>query len=393
MSIFVSILGLAVLILVHEAGHFSVARWVGMKPRKFYIGFGPPLAKTVRNGVEYGIGSIPLGGYVKIPGMHRPAPGDLRASLRPEDRERLHEHLDRLDEALRRGDEEAARERLRELEPHVGRSRAFQELEGSLAEDAYWRQKTWKRVAVIAAGPVTNVVLAIVLFTGIYVTGVPQPSRVVGAVSASTPAARAGVHEGDKVIAVAGRRVTPDTLAKRIRATEGRPFTMVVLRHGRRVTIGPLRAEWRDGAYRIGIGIAQPLGPGQSPPHAFVSALRVTWDVTSQTVSGIGGLIVGRGTDQVSSSVGIVNASSDAFKASFRDFLGVMGLISLALALLNLLPVLPLDGGHIVMSIAERIRGRAFSQSVYMRYSAIGFALFALLLYIGLRNDITNLGG
>ena len=127
--------------------------------------------------------------------------------------------------------------------------------------------------------------------------------------------------------------------------------------------------------------------------HAFVSALRVTWDVTSQTISGIGGLIVGRGTDQVSSSVGIVNASSDAFKASFRDFLGVMGLISLALALLNLLPVLPLDGGHIVMSIAERVRGRAFSQTVYMRYAAIGFALFALLLYIGLRNDITNLGG
>jgi regulator of sigma E protease len=393
MSIFVSILGLAVLIVVHEAGHFFVARWVGMKPRKFYIGFGAPLVKTVRNGVEYGIGSIPLGGYVKIPGMHRPAPGDLRASLRPDDRERLHEHLERLDEALRRGDEEAARERLRELEPHVGRSRAFQELEGALAEDAYWRQTTWKRIVVIAAGPITNVLLAIVLFTGIYVTGVPQPSRIVGAVSASSPAARAGVHEDDKVVAVAGHRVTPDTLAKRIRATEGRPFTMIVLRDGRRVTIGPLRAERRDGAYRIGIGIAQPLGPGQTPPHAFVSALRVTWDVTSQTISGIGGLIVGRGTDQVSSSVGIVNASSDAFKASFRDFLGVMGLISLALALLNLLPVLPLDGGHIVMSIAERLRGRAFSQSVYMRYAAIGFALFALLLYIGLRNDITNLGG
>jgi regulator of sigma E protease len=88
-----------------------------------------------------------------------------------------------------------------------------------------------------------------------------------------------------------------------------------------------------------------------------------------------------------------VQASSNAFKESFHDFLGVMGLISLALALLNLLPVLPLDGGHIVMAIAEKVRGRSFSQAVYMRYAAIGFAIFALLLYFGLRNDIANLGG
>ena len=77
MSILVSILGLAFLILIHEAGHFFVARAVGMNPRKFYIGFPPAVAKTKRNGIEYGIGAIPLGGYVKIPGMHRPAAGDL----------------------------------------------------------------------------------------------------------------------------------------------------------------------------------------------------------------------------------------------------------------------------------------------------------------------------
>jgi len=76
-SIFVSLLGLAFLILVHEAGHFFVARGVGMNPRKFYLGFPPAIIKTKRNGIEYGVGAIPLGGYVKIPGMHRPAAGDL----------------------------------------------------------------------------------------------------------------------------------------------------------------------------------------------------------------------------------------------------------------------------------------------------------------------------
>ena len=77
MSIFVAILGLAVLILLHEAGHFFVARAVGMNPRRFYLGFPPALVKVTRKGIEYGIGAIPLGGYVKIPGMHRPAPSDL----------------------------------------------------------------------------------------------------------------------------------------------------------------------------------------------------------------------------------------------------------------------------------------------------------------------------
>src|SRR5437870_12913576 len=83
MSIFVAILGLALLILLHEAGHFYVARAVGMSPRRFYIGFPPALVKVRRKGIEYGIGAIPLGGYVKIPGMHRPAPSDLDALFGP----------------------------------------------------------------------------------------------------------------------------------------------------------------------------------------------------------------------------------------------------------------------------------------------------------------------
>src|SRR6266508_4795367 len=79
MSVFIAIIGLAFLILIHEAGHFFTARAVGMRPRRFYVGFPPAIVKTERNGIEYGIGAIPLGGYVKIPGMHRPAPSDVDA--------------------------------------------------------------------------------------------------------------------------------------------------------------------------------------------------------------------------------------------------------------------------------------------------------------------------
>ena len=99
-----AIVGLALLVMIHEAGHFFAARAVGMTPRKFYIGFGPPIAKTTRGGVEYGIGSIPLGGYVKIPGMNRPSPGDLRRRCSRRIASSCAPELARLDDAIERDD-------------------------------------------------------------------------------------------------------------------------------------------------------------------------------------------------------------------------------------------------------------------------------------------------
>ena len=108
---------------------------------------------------------------------------------------------------------------------------------------------------------------------------------------------------------------------------------------------------------------------------------------------GIGHLATGRDTNQVSSSVGIVRVSAQAWRQGARDFLFVLGLVSLALGLLNLLPVLPLDGGHIVMALVEKVRGRTFRQAVYVRYSVFGLTLFAVLMYFGLRNDLFGGGG
>src|SRR5579872_6512018 len=115
-SLGVAILALAFLVLVHETGHFVVARAVGLRPRKFYLGFGPPLLKKTRGGVEYGIAAVPLGGYVKLPGMHRPAPGDLRRSLRPEEAAALDEQLRTVEAAVEREDYETARAALAQLE-------------------------------------------------------------------------------------------------------------------------------------------------------------------------------------------------------------------------------------------------------------------------------------
>jgi regulator of sigma E protease len=359
-----------------------------MTPRKFYLGFGPPLVKKVRNGVEYGIGALPLGGYVKIPGMNRPSPGEFRRLLEPAEQQRFSGPLARLDLALEREDDDEARAAAAELEPELGEMRAWQELEMSLAADAYWRQATWRRLVAIAAGPAINLIFAIVIFTGVYVVSTTHATRRVAGVVSGTPAAAAHLRANDVILSIAGRKVTGDEISDRIRATDGRRFTVVVRRHGRPVTVGPLHAEKVDGAYRIGIEIEARGGAGESVPAAFRDALGTTWGVTRDTVVGIAHLAQGRDTNQVSSTVGIVRVSQQAWRDGARQFLTVLGLISLALGVLNLLPLLPLDGGHILIALVEKVRGRTFRQGVYLRYSAVGLALLLVVMWIGLNNDL-----
>ena len=201
------------------------------------------------------------------------------------------------------------------------------------------------------------------------------------------------MKSGDKIVSVAGRRVKPDDISHAIRGTGGREFRLVVNRNGRRVVIGPTHARVTDGVYRIGIAIEGRAGPGESAPVAAKDALSLSWAVTADTARGLAHLVTGRDTNHVSSSVGIVKAQSQAWRQGLRDFLSVLGLISLALALMNLIPVLPLDGGHIVLALVEKVRGRTFAQSVYIRYSVVGLTLFAVLMYFGLRNDLFGSGG
>jgi len=399
----VAILGLAVLILIHEAGHFYVARAVGMRPRKFYIGFPPALVKVRRKGIEYGLGSIPLGGYVKIPGMHRPAPSDLDVHLGRAIQEeplvlRPAEHVKR---ALAEGDMTRAAEQLPELERAVERAevtpaarrtaeRGLRELRDGLGTDAYWRQRTWKKVAVIFAGPATNLVFAVVLFSALlmqdaYQVGIRLAADENGAattriesVLAGRPAERAGLRAGDRIVAVDGARVDSQALLERIDGSRGRPLRFTVERDGARVAVGPVRAR-KD--------------PGASGPEAVWDSLRITYEVSKAVAGFFPRLVGGEGREEVSSPVGIVQGSSRALDQGVENYLFVLGLISLSLALLNLLPLLPLDGGHIMFSLIEGIRGRAVGREVYERVSVVGIAVVLMLFFIGLSNDIGRLGG
>jgi regulator of sigma E protease len=402
MNIGVAIFGLALLILFHEAGHFFVARAVGMRPRKFYVGFPPALVKVHRNGIEYGLGAIPLGGYVKIPGMHRPAPSDAALHFDAVARESpdLLPAVQALKRHLEVGDLTAARAALGPLEAKLTEEelsaparkaldRGLRELQDGLGRDAYWRARTWKRVAVIFAGPATNLLLALVLFTVLYMFGGGKATSTVDAVVDGRPAAAAGMRPGDRIVAINGVTIRePADIPDRISSSSGKPLTLIVERDGRPVVLGPVRPERVEGAYRLGFVLR---GTGLSPPDAAWASVKLTGAVTREIGRSLGRLVRGSGREDIASPVGIVQGSSNALDEGLQTFLWVMGLISLSLALLNLLPLLPLDGGHIAFSIIEGVRGRAVGRGVYERVSAIGIAFVLLLFFIGLSNDINRL--
>jgi len=407
-SILVAIFGLALLILIHEMGHFFTARGVGMRPRKFYIGFPPAAVKWTRNGIEYGLGVIPFGGYVKIPGMHRPAPSDLDVHFGPAlyEEPRLLTDVERAKRLVARGAFDEARAAVgtlgqalqsAKLTPKARRAadRGLSELDDALGPDAYWRQRTWKRLAVIAAGPGTNLLFAIVLLATVYMLGIPSDaSRRVQDVIPKSPAAVAGLHAGDRIVGV-NRVPAYDFTDVRdaIHNSKGKALVISVVRHGRYVELPAVKPTKTDGVYTLGFHPAAVRYTSYSPPKAFALAAEDTWLVTKAMGTWLGHIANGSGRKDVSTPVGIVQQSSKAVQLGYREYLQVLAIISLSLALLNLLPLLPLDGGHMVFSIVEGIRGRAIQRSVYERVSAVGIALVLLLFFVGLSNDIGNIRG
>lgn len=399
--------GLLLLVFLHELGHFSVALLVGVRPRSFYVGFPPALVKTQRNGIEYGLGAIPLGGMVRIPGMNRPAGRDIEALMAGAVREdpSLLPNIQRARRALDAEDYDAARALLPELRAMVERTelskparrtarRALRELDEGTGLDAYWRQATWRRIAIIAAGPAANILVAFVIFLIVFTTGAPsqQPTTKVGQVERNTPAAAAGLQKGDRIVAVNGRAATTfDAVSKRIRASRGAPITVTVERDGRSVTLGPrktvqVQQRWIWGFVPTAELISYPLGT------SLGKAAHECWAVVTATGTGFAGIFHAKDRSQISGPVGIVRTSNAALKLGFNWYLELLGLISMSLALLNLLPLLPLDGGHILFSLIESVRRRALAREVYERVSMAGIVLILLLMYIALHNDFTSRG-
>ena len=409
MNYIIPILGLLGLVFIHELGHFSAAKWTGMRALKFYVGFPPALIKRRWRDTEYGIGVVPLGGFVKIPGMLRPEPSDLWAveelarheGVPADQAARIGVAHDDLARLIARGqiDEAAAaaaelRQRVEQVEgaTAIERRRALRCLD-RLIESAdprgYWRSSRRNRLIVIGAGPLTNIFFAFVLLTVLAVTGLPQPLRavpVVAGLEQGLPAQKAGLRVGDRVVAIDGHHIRNfDEVHALISGGQGRRVDVQVRRAGSVVDLGQIKPVKQGGRYIIGF-IPTAIATTRNVPvwRAPQEGLSQMWSMITGSVRGI----QSQGTSSLSSPVGIVRVSASAADTGAPYYLWLLAYISLSLGILNLLPFLPLDGGHILLIALERIRGRALSRATFERVSAFGIALVLLLFLFGLHNDL-----
>jgi regulator of sigma E protease len=349
MSYLLAFLGFAALVILHEAGHFAAAKAVGMRVERFSLFFGPLLVKFRRGETEYGIGPIPLGGYVKITGMSP--------------REELPE------EVLPR---------------------------------AYYNQAVWKRIVVILAGPAVNLILAFALLFGVYwADGVKAVNRVDTS-RLQAPASRY-LRAGDAIVAVDGHsKPSVNEIATLIRSHRcaGRPtagcraatpvsLTVARGQSSHTYSVYPVY-DAGTGFMRIGFAFANAgLGPGA----AAGTSVSEMWFVTHATVSAFAQIFRAADRKKLNSVVGAYKVTQQEFGFSAARALWTLGLISLSLAVINLFPFLPLDGGHVFWALAEKLRGRRISFDVMERAGVIGFVLILLVFAIGLSNDISTLTG
>jgi regulator of sigma E protease len=350
-SFLLAFLGFAALIILHEAGHFGAAKAVGMRVERFSLFFPPLIARHKRGETEYAIGSIPLGGYVKITGMN-PA---------------------------------------EEIPPEV-------------AHRAYFRQPVWKRIVVIAAGPTVNIVLAFLLLWALaWSNGISEPTRNVEAVERNYPAF-GQLAPGDELVAVDGKRGDQATLAQQIAShrcageqTRGcraeTPAVLTIERNGRERTL-ELTPIYDPAARRTRLGFgfgSRPVAVG--PLESADISVDFMWFVTSGTVRTIAGIFNPETREDISGVVGGYEVTRQAIELDFETAMRLLAVISLSLGIINLFPFLPLDGGHIFWALAEKVRGRAIPFSVMERAGFVGFVLVIGLFAVGLSNDIGRLTG
>jgi regulator of sigma E protease len=353
MSYLLAFLGFIALIVLHEAGHFAVAKAVGMRVERFSLFFGPLLVKVRRGETEYGIAPIPLGGYVKITGMNPHE--DLPPEVRPR---------------------------------------------------AYFNQPVWKRIAVILAGPLVNLLIAFFILFAIYLAH----GAVVGSTTkvypgSLQPPASHYLRGGDRIVAVDGHRGLSADQIRRVTASHKcagpqvdgcvakTPVVLLVRRDGHLVRLA-IRPHYHASFSRMLLGfefapVIKPLGV----PAAAHQSVSEMWYVTKTTVSTVARLFEPRERKQLHGPVGAFKVTEQAVAYDTTQALVTLALISLSLGVVNLFPFLPLDGGHVFWALAEKLRGRRIPFSVMERAGAVGFVLIILVFVIGLSNDISTLTG
>jgi len=354
-SIVLAALGFMALVVFHEMGHFFAAKAMGMRVEKFSLFFPPNLFSRKRGETEYAIGAIPLGGYVKITGMN-----------------------------------------------------PSEDLPDEVRTRAYYSQPVWKRIVVIAAGPAVNLVLAFLLmfvfFAGIGAQTAPKEAKV-DMVERAYPAA-GELRPGDRIVAVDGRRGGVRALSRQIsshrcaerppraRCEAVEPARLLIERNGRerRLALTPV---YDPEAKKTRLGFGYVPGPRKTLPtgQAFSRTFDQFTFIAGQTLSLPARLFDAQKRKEISGVVGSYEVTRQTILQDIAEVVAILAVISLSLAIVNLFPFLPLDGGHIFWALVELVRRKPVSYQLMEKSSVIGFLLVIGLFVLGLSNDIGRLTG
>jgi regulator of sigma E protease len=350
---------LTIVVFFHELGHFLIARWCGVRVLTFSIGFGPELLGfNDRHGTRWKLSAIPLGGYVKF-----------------------------------FGDENAA---------SVPDAQTINQMSEEERRESFFFKPVVQRAAIVAAGPIANFLLAIVIFAGVFTFYGKQatPARVE-TVQPNSAAQAAGFTPADLIVSINGRRIDTFTDMQRVvSASAGETLDIEVDRGGERIHVKatPALTELKDNfgnVHRIGVlGITGAREPPVrvDPLTAVKLGVEETWFVVDRTLSYIGGVATGReSADQLGGPIRIAQVSGQVATAGFVALIHLAAVLSISIGLLNLFPIPLLDGGHLLFYAIEAIRGRPLSDRAQEVGFRIGLAIVLLLMIFATFNDILHL--
>lgn len=356
---------LTIVVFFHELGHFLVARWCGVRVLTFSLGFGPELfGFNDRKGTRWKVSAIPLGGYVKFFGD--------------------------------------------ESEASTPSSDALSKMTAAERDVSFHGKKVGARAAIVAAGPIANFLLAIVIFAALFTFfGKPNQSARVDQVQANSAAEKAGFKSGDVVIAIDGSSIENFTEMQRIVSTKaGQPLVFSVTRGDQTVKLNgtPELREIKDSfgnTHKVGVlGITRATVPGDAvnqtvnPVSAVWLGVKETWFVAKSTVVYIGDVFTRRASaDQVGGPIRIAQISGQVATLGLSPLIHLAAVLSVSIGLLNLFPVPLLDGGHLLFYAVEAVRGKPLSERSQEMGFRVGLALVLMLMIFATYNDILHLAG
>ena len=340
LSIIIAVCGLGLLIVLHEGGHYVVARLCGMRVERFSIGFGPTLLGFKRGETTFQIAPIPLGGFVQITGMN-------------------------------------PNEEFDESDPMV-----------------YPNRPRWMRLATIVAGPAANYLTAFVLMLVVLLSfGMPSKTQKIIEPVAGRPAAVAGLKANDQLVEANGQMVNADhPISDVIQAGQGAPVSIKVLRNGQPLTFAVV-PDKKSNVYQVGIQLGSidartPVSVGAALKESVVYPYYTSIGI----LGGLYDMIRGRVHAELSGPIGITKQIAKAADRGAVDFLGMLILLSVYLGLFNLLPVPALDGGRALFLAIESITRKRVNPRIETAVHTAGFVLLLSVLVIVSFKDIFGKG-